>query len=399
MHIRNRHIEQILLKRAKMFPVIGVLGARQVGKSTFLMHQWCQRKKANYITFDEKEVAVRAQKAPAQLLLSESNSQETHLIIDEAHKVPHIFDSIKALIDKNRRVGMFTLSGSVEFSSKSSVRESLAGRMGLTKLYPMTVREIKNEPLITPWVTFSFDHENLRNAKTIETWLQRGGMPIFCSISDGDERIALATSWLEAICYKDLKQFKDGKYDSEVAYNLMIYLTTENPLISASHLASEFGVTLASIKKHLTALESLFLIYKIPSFENPRAFPMYRIFDAGVFNALRGGQSTIFSRHSSLITLLINEIYAQYEYSGKLKPEIFYYQSRGGAKVDLVLKSGKKIVAINCTTSVDIPTYAQRGMKSFLQKYDSAVGYFIAPVQKNYSLDKNLHVISWNSIG
>jgi predicted AAA+ superfamily ATPase len=48
MHTRNRHIAGVLLKRAKIFPVLGVLGARQVGKSTFLMHQWSQLEDANY---------------------------------------------------------------------------------------------------------------------------------------------------------------------------------------------------------------------------------------------------------------------------------------------------------------------------------------------------------------
>ncbi len=114
------------------------------------MNQWCQLENANYITFDEKEIAQRTQKAPAQLLIDENAYQNTHLIIDEAQKVPHIFDSIKALVDKNRRNRAFTLSGSVEFSSKSGVRESLAGRMVNTRLYPFTLREINNKGFVAP---------------------------------------------------------------------------------------------------------------------------------------------------------------------------------------------------------------------------------------------------------
>jgi hypothetical protein len=399
MYTRARHIEGVLKKRAKMLPVLGVLGPRQVGKSTFLMGQWCADKKANYITFDEKEITTRAQRAPEQLLLSETDDLKAHLIIDEAQKVPHIFDSIKALVDKNRRMGMFTLSGSVEFSSKAGVRESLAGRMGITKLYPMTLRELNNKAFISPWVGFNFETVSLPNKKSIDTWLSRGGMPIFCNISDGDERMALVNSWLEAICYKDLKQLKDADYDSELAFNIILSLATGTGFFPVSKAASEFGVTLASIKKHLSALESLFLIYKLPSFENPRAAARYNIFDSGVFNALRGCQETISSRHDSLVTLLINEIYAQYEYAGKFKPTIFHYRTRGGAEIDLVLKTRDKLVGIECVTSVDISDYAQRGMKSFLKKYDKAVGYFVAPVQKGYKIDKNLFVIPWNSIG
>lgn len=399
MHTRSRHISQILLKRAKIFPVLGVLGARQVGKSTFLMNQWSQLEHANYITFDEKEIALRAQRAPAQLLMDESDNQKTHLIVDEAHKVPHIFDSIKAIVDKNRRNGAFTLSGSVEFSSKSGVRESLAGRMGITKLYPMTLRELSNKEFVAPWVTFNFTSKTQSiDPKSIETWLERGGMPIFCRLADLDERIGLINSWIEAICYKDLKQLKDAVYDSELAYNLLLHLSTES-LISLTKLASEFGTTAANIKKHLQALESLFLIYEIPSFDSPRGRSMYRIFDAGVYNALRGGKSTLISRHESLISLVINEIYAQYEYSGKLRPSISYYRTRGGAEIDLVLKTRDNLVGIECVTSEDISAYKQRGMSSFLEKYNDAVGYFIAPVQKAFSIAKNMHVIPWNSIG
>ncbi len=399
MHMRSRHIEPVLLKRAKMFPVIGVLGARQVGKSTFLMNQWCKQKKATYLTFDEKEVVVRATRAPAQLLIDESQNQKKHLIIDEAQKVPHIFDSIKALVDKNRRVGAFTLSGSVEFSSKSGIRESLAGRMGITKLYPMTMRELNNDNFAAPWVTFNFDMGAPLKPKSVETRLERGGMPIFCSISDLDERIGIIHSWMEAICYRDLKQLKDADYDSEIAYNLMIYLATESRLVSYSRLASEFGTTTASIKKHLSALEALFLIYEIPSFENPRGQSMYCIFDSGVYNGLRGGEQTIFSRHTNLVSLLINEIYSQYEYSGKIKPHLYYYRTRGGAEIDLVLKTRGKLVGIECTTTVDIPAYKQRGMNNFLKKYDKAIGYFVAPVQKAYSLQNNIQIIPWNTMG
>lgn len=399
MHPRNRHIERILSKRAKMFPVLGVLGPRQVGKSTFLIQQWSQLENANYITFDEKEVVVRAQRSPAQLLLDETQHLEKHLIIDEAQKVPHVFDSIKALVDKNRRMGMFTLSGSVEFSSKSGVRESLAGRMGITKLYPMTIRELTNKPFVSPWVTFDFADTLFSNSRSVEMWLDRGGMPIFCGISDTDERLGLVNSWLEAICYKDLMQQKDGSYNPEVAYNIMSYLATEKSILSSARLASTLGVTAAVVKKHLSALESLFLIYKIPSFENPRAHPMYAIFDAGIFNALRGASPTLFSRHTSLMILIINEIYAQYEYAGKLRPQLYYYNARGGASIDLVLKTRDHLIGIECVTSVDISDYAQRGMKSFLKKYDNAIGYFIAPVQKVYSIADNIHVIPWNQIG
>lgn len=178
-----------------MFPVLGVLGPRQVGKSTFLMGQWReQMPTAAYITFDKQEVVVRARQSPESLLLSESNHQERVLIIDEAQKVPQIFDSIKVLVNQKRRMGSFVLSGSVDFSSKSGVRNSLAGCMGITRLYPMTVGELAQREFNSPWVSLSFSEEGLLSSKGIERWFDRGGMPIFCGLGDSDERMALVHS-------------------------------------------------------------------------------------------------------------------------------------------------------------------------------------------------------------
>ncbi len=399
MHLRARHIEKILLKRAKIFPVLGVLGPRQVGKSTFLMDQFAPKRKAAYLTFDKHEILLRAHRAPGQFLMDESYDQTVPLVIDEAQKVPHIFDSIKALVDAERRMGLFTLSGSVEFSSKSGVRESLAGRMGITRLYPMTLREINTQAFQDPWVQWNFEKLSALAPKSIETWLDRGGMPIFCGLSDIDERMTLVNSWLEAICYRDLMQLKDGPYDSLLALQLLEMIASEAHFSTAAHAASRLRVTAKAIQKHLSALLSLFLLYELPSCENPRATPRYRIFDAGVLNTLLGGRETRESRHSSLVTLVINEIFAQYEYAGKLKPNLYYYQTRGGAAIDLVLKTRGALVGIECVTSVDISPYVQRGMKSFLEKYPEARGYFIAPVQEGFQIEKNIHVIPWRCMG
>lgn len=400
MHTRNRHVERIMKKRSKMYPALGVLGPRQVGKSTYLMKQWAALQNAVYLTFDKQETALRAKRSPEQLLLSESNNQTRHLIIDEAHKVPHIFDSIKALIDENRRVGVYTLSGSVEFSEKSGVRESLAGRMGIIRLYPMTLREIEEKEFVSPWVDFKFAQNDNANPKTIETWLQRGGMPIFSWLSDQDERFINIQGWLDAICYKDLQQLKGANYDSDIAFNLLKSIARHsNEPINISKLADELGTSTHNIYNHFEALSSLFLIYKIPSLENPTTSPMYKIFDAGVLNALLGSRSNSETRHDCLLSLVINEIYAQYEYAGKIKPNLYYYKTRGGAEIDLVLKTNDKIVGIECTTSIDITPYKLRSMKSFLKKHENATGYIIAPVKDAFEADENITVIPWIAIG
>jgi len=65
----------------------------------------------------------------------------------------------------------------------------------------------------------------------------------------------------------------------------------------------------------------------------------------------------------------------------------------------LILKTKEGLIGIECKTSVNINEYDLRGMKSFLKKYNKAIGYIIAPVQKAYSIDDTIFVIPWNTIG
>lgn len=398
MHRRKRHIEAVLRKRAGIFPVLGLQGARQVGKSTFLKEQWCNAINASYITFDEIETATRANNYPAQLLNSYTENQSKKLIIDEAQKVPHIFDSVKAFVDNKKRMAAFTLSGSVEFSDKAGVTESLAGRMGITKLYPMTLRELSKQPFAAPWVELDFFSHEPIESKAIDKWIQRGGMPLFCSLDDADERFNLTLSWLDAICYRDINQLKGGRYQGDIAYKVLKYIANK-PFFSKSQLAKDLGVDARAFDAHLDALEKLFLLYKLPALGNPRAQPRYVIFDAGVINTLRGVEPNDMTQEDCFISLLLNEIFSQYEYSGKLKPELYHFKTRGGAAIDLVLKANDRLIGIEYVNHVNLTPYQLRGMKSFLNKHQNAQGYVIAPIQSPYKIDDNISVIPWNFIG
>ena len=92
MHHRKRHILDILSKRAKIFPVVGLVGPRQVGKTTFLMREWKAGTQAQYITLDKSETVKRAKREPENFLLSASDDLKKKLIIDEAQKVPQLFE-------------------------------------------------------------------------------------------------------------------------------------------------------------------------------------------------------------------------------------------------------------------------------------------------------------------
>jgi predicted AAA+ superfamily ATPase len=142
MHLRNRHLIDKIVKRRKAFPLVGVLGARQVGKSTLLRDILAKQLGVTYITLDRPQILRDAKSRPEGFVLTHTEEFKKPIIIDEAHKAPPLFDVLKVLADERKNRGIVLLTGSVDFLSVSGIRETLTGRIGMTRLYPLTVGEI-----------------------------------------------------------------------------------------------------------------------------------------------------------------------------------------------------------------------------------------------------------------
>ena len=134
---RTRLMESNVQQYLTIFPIVGIIGPRQSGKSTLLKHQL--GKTYRYVTFDDRTQVDFFYEDPQQFL----NQYDHHVIFDEAQKVPELFDALKIKVDENRdQYGKFVLTGSSQFSFTQSISESLAGRMGLLTLLPFSYLEL-----------------------------------------------------------------------------------------------------------------------------------------------------------------------------------------------------------------------------------------------------------------
>lgn len=138
----KREIESTVLRLAKQFPVIGITGPRQSGKTTLARNLFPNKR---YISFDDINTRKLASSNPNDFLLAFPDGA----IIDEAQKVPEIFDGIKYHVDNNdHKPGSFILTGSSNFRLKKNIKESLSGRIGMIELLPFTISELKTENLL-----------------------------------------------------------------------------------------------------------------------------------------------------------------------------------------------------------------------------------------------------------
>ncbi|GAB1350923.1 hypothetical protein MASR1M107_31380 [Ignavibacteriales bacterium] len=133
----SRTAEDTLLKYLSAFPVVGLTGPRQSGKSTLLKE--LLKDEYKYVTFDSPTTVAEFRDDPERFMRINADK----VIFDEAQKAPEIFSYVKIAVDNDRdKYGKFILSGSSQFTLMKNISESLAGRIGLLTLLPLQFSEI-----------------------------------------------------------------------------------------------------------------------------------------------------------------------------------------------------------------------------------------------------------------
>ena len=143
--IYDRHIFKEIKDIVKQYPIVLVTGSRQVGKST-LMHNFINDG-YTYLSFDTSSVYEEAKKSPSDFL----NKYQPPLILDEVQKLPELFNEIVCRVNQIRMnnpesnpSGLYILTGSQKYSLMQHVTESMAGRVGIIEMTPVSQAELKD---------------------------------------------------------------------------------------------------------------------------------------------------------------------------------------------------------------------------------------------------------------
>ena len=380
-HPRNRLILDKLQKRMKFFPILALQGARQTGKS-FLVRELLKGvfKKSFYLSFDNESDAERAKLKPRTFL--EDYLSFEPLIIDEAQKVSKIFDAIKFSVDQDRRPGRYLLLGSTEFSLFNQIRESLTGRMGRIRLFPMTLRETLDQ-------TKSKSFQPKR--RELLQYLRQGGMPGFFATNDLENRNHLIQDWINLVCYRDLMQFKKLKLDPTLALKILSLLATL-PEPNIPSIVRILKKDARRIQTHIKALEELFVIQKLEPHPLSRGKkPIYLILDVGIAEYLGANEER------KLHIFLMNERLV-YHSIHTVKPYFFYfYQSNSKGLIHWIEEvTGEPCTAHLICFNESIKPQDIRIAEAFLEKNpkSKAIGY--APILNPTRVEK-INVLPWEA--
>lgn len=319
-----RTAKEALLRLASQFPIIGITGPRQSGKSTLAKAVFPNKR---YVTFDDRTMRELAASNPSDFIAAFPDG----VVIDEAQKVPEIFDALKTHVDSTDFTpGKFILTGSSQFRLKQNMTDSMAGRVSFLKLLPFSVKELKDEGTLSenPYdIIFGGQYPPLHDPEKHfipEDWYES----YIDTYLDLDVR--------DQIHAENLQTFK--KF-------IQICAVCSGQMLSMDSIARDVGVSAPTIKKWLSILEASFIIHFLEPDTNNLGrsivkTPKLYFIDSGLLcHLLRldSKEELLLSRHKGAVveTFAVAELLKYRMNQGK-KPNLTYFRDSKGFEVDTI---------------------------------------------------------------
>mgnify|MGYP000918029901 CR=1 FL=1 len=362
----KRAMEDTFIELGKQFPAILITGPRQVGKTTMLKKLMEDENIGRaYVTLDDLTERQMAKNDPALFF----QLHKPPLFIDEVQYAPELFSYIKMWVDDHQNPGDFWLTGSQLFKLMEGVQESLAGRVALLQMLPLSQQEIlenKTIPFEINLDQFIEKEKNIVKADTPEIYRRifNGGMPALLSGQYTDHRVVYS-SYISTYIDRDVKELS-GAINS---LKFMNFITATAALIGQmlnyKTIADDCDIDQTTAKSWLRILETLGIIFYLHPYSNnvlkrTVKTPKLYFYDTGLVCYLTkwSDAETLMSGAMSgaiLENFTVSEIVKSYYNSGS-EPFVYYYRDKDTKEIDLIIEGNGKLypIEIKKTATPDV---------------------------------------------
>jgi hypothetical protein len=383
-----RHLQAFLAGLLTRFPAVGLLGPRQVGKTTLALSLASDRK-AQSIYLDLELPSDRAKLSDPELYLAQH--EDRLVILDEIHRLPGIFKTLRSLIDSRRRkgnrCGQFLLLGSASIDLLQQSAETLAGRIVYQELRPFSKTEVAS----------------LGPGSGDQLWV-RGGFPdSFLAASDSasfEWRNAFIQTYLE----RDVPALGPRIPAETLRRYWQMLAHSQGQMLNAAQLAGALGVSGHTVARYLDVMVDLLLVRRLPPWSaNAKKrlvrTPKVYVRDSGLVHALLGIRD-----HEELLGhpvagaswegMIIENVLAALPASART----FFYRTSAGAEIDLVIEFGaKNRWAIEVKRSIGNPA-PSKGFHIGCEDIQATRQIVLYPGTERYKLDAKTEVMSLDEL-
>ncbi len=400
--IFKRSIEKKIHKYLEVFPVVSIIGARQVGKST-LAEIIRKKKGMYYLTFDDLNILRTAKFDPEGFI----ESVKKPVIIDEVQRVPEILFVIKKYVDKSKKTGEFLLTGSSRYETIKGFKETLAGRIGMINLYPMNFWELRKRPLKNP-VEEIFESKNaleyFYNKKKMkfdpEEEILKGGFPRPALFLEKNKRKFWFEEYRKTYIERDIPFILDIQNLPTFLSFMMLCASYSSKVFNLSESARTIGVSADTIRRWLNVLEITFLIEKVYVFRKTvkkriSKSPKLYFIDTGLLsNILKIEKLTEEVKGMLFETWFYNQL-RSFSESVDERIDIFYFRTYTGREIDFVLTYKNKLIAIEVKYTKTIKEKYFKPLKEFIENvnYEKKIGILIYTGDEIIPFSKNIFAV------
>lgn len=353
----SRTLSQTILTVSRNFPVLMVTGPRQVGKTTLL--EMCAEPGRAYVTLDDADLRTLAQNDPALFL----QTFKAPLIIDEIQYAPALFSAIKIIVDREKRNGLFWLTGSQKFDLMRGVTESLAGRVAIVDLLGLSQAELAGRATYSPpflptaeWISGARKSatRKIDDAEDIFRHIWLGAFPRL-NEQGPEARNLFYRSYVQTYLQRDVQDIL--KVSDQMAFNRFLGAAAARTgqLLNYASLARDLEIDNKTAKSWLSILQTSGLVYLLPPYHSNLSkrlvkTPKLYFLDTGLAAYLtRWPDPATLSAGSMagafLETWFVSEIIKSYWHNGREAP-FFFYRDTDQREVDLLIEVGDTLYPV-----------------------------------------------------
>jgi|SRR5579862_2274451 len=323
--IIRRDITPFLLKVASQYPVVGVMGPRQSGKTTLVRQTFPQYK---YVSMEDLDIRTSALEDPRKFLASFTQAQG--LIIDEIQEVPALFSYLQGIVDQEYKPGFFIITGSQNFLMHEKITQTLAGRIALLTLLPLAITELHDAGLMPA---------------TLETVLHTGLYPRL--YAHNLEAQGWFGNYISTYVERDVRQVLHIGDVISFQKFLRLCAARIGNLVNYADLARDCDIAPNTAKAWLSVLEASYIIRLVQPYHrnfNKRIIksPKLYFYDTGLVCALLGIATaqdlyTHPLRGALFESFVISELY-KYHYNQLLTPHLYFWRDVQGHEIDCIIE-------------------------------------------------------------
>ncbi len=365
----RRFVRQTLEEALEDTPVVLIHGPRQCGKTT-LARMVGDAAGYEYITFDDDVQLAAATADPVRF--AADLPQKT--ILDEVQRVPGLFLALKSAVDRDRQPGRFILTGSANVLLVPRLADSLAGRMEIIRLHPLSQDEIAGKASRFLDVLFADRFRNRafeRLGPALAERIAAGGYPAALLRTRAKRRAAWYRDYIETLAQRDVRDLARISALDAIPRLLQLAAGQTARLVNIAEMASAFQLSRPTIHDYVVLLEKIFLLEHLPPWHTNRLSrliktPKLHLTDTGLATSLLGLDAELLYKDRKMLgqlleTFVFQELKRQASWNDR--PVQFYHlRDKDGVEVDIVLEQAGKVAGIEIKAASTITKKDFRGL-------------------------------------